>query len=101
MANQDKLIVDKNTRLRRIIRYAVAIAAFILLVFIFIQGYMFYTLSPGKLFAEKYTVYELTGVRRTHDSTASKVERAYREEDYSEVIKLNRSSLQSVKDVFL
>ena len=101
MENEDKLFGDKNSKLRRIIRYAVAIAAFIVLVFLIIQGYMFYRLSPGKLFAEKYTRYELAETGSTNDPSVTNIEKAYREKKYREVIKLNQSSVQSVKDVFL
>jgi tetratricopeptide (TPR) repeat protein len=101
MDHEDKLIDEKRNKLRRIIRYSVAAAAAVLLIFIIIQGYMFYSLSPKKLFAEKYTVYELAEPSGTIDSTASKIEKAYREKNYNEVVKLNRNSIQSVKDVFL
>lgn len=101
MDNQDKLIADKKSRPRRIIRYSVAAAAIILLIFIVVQVYIFYTLSPNKLFAEKYTTYELSETPGTNDSIASKIENAYTGKNYNEVIKLNRNSVQSVKDVFL
>src|SRR4030095_13219433 len=51
-----------------------------------------------KLFAEKYTAYySMT----TGDTTESEIEKAYKEEKYSEVMNLNRYSVLSIKDVFL
>jgi len=93
--------VDKISNLRRIIRYSVAIVASILLIFVIVEGYKFYTLSPEKLFAENYTAYDLTTARDGSDSTESKIEKAYKEKNYSEVIRLNRLSVLSVRDVFL
>lgn len=86
---------------RRIIRYAIAVAASVLLIFIVIEGYKFYSLSPEKLYDEKYTAYELTTTRGNNDSTESKIEKAYREKQYAEVVHLNKNSVLSVKDVFL
>ena len=94
-------IIKKSSNVRSIIRYSVAGAASILLIFIVIEGYKFYTLSPEKLFAENYTAYELTTTRDGNDSTGSKIEKAYKEKNYSEVINLNRLSVLSIKDVFL
>src|SRR5688572_9152965 len=92
----------KNIRnVRRIIRYAIAVAASILLIFFVIEGYKFYTLSPEKLYAENYAAYELTTTRGINDSTESKIEKAYREKNYAEVIDLNKNSVLSIKDVFL
>ena len=54
----------KNTwNVRRIIRYAVPVAASLLLLFIIIEGYKFYTLSPEKLYDENYTPYELNAAQ--------------------------------------
>jgi predicted negative regulator of RcsB-dependent stress response len=85
---------------RRIIRYTVAVAASVLLIFIVIEGYKFYTLSPEKLYAENYTPYELTTARDGSD-TASAIEQAFKEKNYSQVINLNRLAVLSVRDVFL
>jgi len=86
---------------RRIIRLSVAVAASVLLIFVCIEGFNFYSLSSDKLFAENYTAYELTTTRGENDSTGSKIEKAYREKNYGEVIKLNTNSVLSIKDVFL
>ena len=99
MDNEKKVISEQDTRLRRNVRYTVAGIAIVLLIFIFIEGYKFYTLSPEKLYAENYTPYELT--TRDGNDSASAIEKAYKEKNYSEVIKLNRLSVLSIKDVFL
>ena len=92
----------KNIRnVRRIIRYAIAVAASVLLIFVVIEGYKFYTLSPEKLYAENYAAYELTTSRGREDSTESKIEKAYREKNYAEVIDLNKNSVLTLNDVFL
>lgn len=96
MENEEKRIVVRRGKLKRIIRYTVAITASILLIFFLVAAYNFYTLSPGRLFKENYTGYELTS-----NDSASLIENAYREKKYAEVIKLNKSSVLSIKDVFL
>ena len=101
MDNGSQVTVKKNSNIRRIIRYSVAVAASVLLIFVCIEGYKFYNLSTEKLFAEKYTAYELTTTRGDADTTDSTIEKAYRQKDFSEVIKLNASSVLSVKDIFL
>jgi len=85
---------------RRIVRYTVAIAASVLLIFVLIEGYNFYTLTPDKLYSENYTAYELTAGRDGYDS-ASVIANAYRDKKYAEVISLNARSVLSIKDIFL
>ena len=70
--------VKPISNVRRIVRYSVAVAASVLLIFIVIEGYKFYSLSPQKLYAESYTAYELTTTRSGSDSSESKIEKAYR-----------------------
>lgn len=89
------------SNLRRIIRNSVAVAASVLLIFVGIEGYDFYRLTPDKLFAENYSPYELTTTRGGNDTSESKIEKAYREKNYAEVIKINANSVLSVKDIFL
>ena len=96
MDHEEKPIVVKAGNLKRIIRYTIAIAAILLLIFLLIVGYNFYTLSPGRLFRENYAAYELTS-----KDSASFIEKAYHEKKFTEVIKLNRGSVLSIKDVFL
>jgi predicted negative regulator of RcsB-dependent stress response len=92
--------VRKMDNLRRIIRYSVAVAASVLLVFLGIEGYNFYQLSPNKLFAETYLVYELTTTRDAA-TPESGIEKEYRAKNFAEVIKLNGNTVLSVKDIFL
>jgi hypothetical protein len=87
MDNSSEATAKKIGKARRIVHYSVAVAASILLIFVCIVGYNFYRLSPGRLFAENYTPYELTTT--PDDSIESKIEKAYREKNYAEVIKLN------------
>ena len=42
-----------------------------------------------------------SNIRSENDSTESKIEKAYREKNYTEVINLNANSVLSVKDIFL
>ena len=92
-------VADKRTnKVRRIIRYSVAVAASLLLIFVCIVAYNFYSLSPGKLFSEKYAAYYLT---TNGENTESGIEKAYKEKKYDEVINLNRNSVLSINDVFL
>ena len=101
MDNGSQVTAKKISKVRRIVRYSVATAASLLLIFVCIEGYNFYRLSPDRLFTENYTAYELTTTRIENDSTESKIEKAYREKKYTEVININKNSVLSVKDIFL
>jgi hypothetical protein len=101
MDHSNETAVKKTSKIRRIIRYSIPVAASLLLIFVFIEGYNFYRLSPGRLFAENYTAYELTTTRGDNDSSESRIEQAYKQKDYKEVIRLNANSVLSVKDIFL
>lgn len=92
--------VRSISNVRRIIRYSVAVAASVLLIFAGIEGYKFYKLSPNNLFAENYTAYELT-TTRDGSTSESAIEKAYREKNFTEVIKLNESGVVSISDIFL
>jgi hypothetical protein len=87
---------EKIANVRRIIRYVVTIAASLLLIFLIIEGVKFYTLSPEKLFAEKYQPYRLV-----IDTGSTNIEKAFEKKDYGEVIRLNRDLLLTLKDIFL
>ena len=101
MDNGSEVNVERISKVKRIVRYSVTVAASVLLIVVCIVVYNFYQLSSDKLFAENYTVYELTTTVRENDNTGSKIEKAYREKNYAEVIKLNATSVLSVKDIFL
>ena len=100
MENEHQITIKKESKLRRIIRYSVAIAACIALIIIFIEGCKFYKLSAQKLYAENYIPYEST-TRGQDDSAISTIEQAYREKKYGAVINLSKGSMLSVKDVLL
>ena len=92
--------VKSLTNSRRIVRYVVAIAASVLLIFVLVEGFKFYTLSPEKLYAQNYTGYELTTTRGGIDNSSA-IEKAYRQKNYADVIKRNANSVLSIKDIFL
>jgi tetratricopeptide (TPR) repeat protein len=95
-----KIFFNNNFRNRRFARYAVTVVAGLALLFLGVEGYNFYRLSPGRLFAEKYLTYKLPEIT---DKAAqqSKIEKAYREKNFSEVIRLNAISVVYAKDIFL
>ena len=94
LKTETKVKPPRNSR--RIIQYSVAAAATLLLIYLIIQVYNFYTLSPEKLFAAKYEPY-----RSVIDTNSSNIERAFGKKEYGEVIKLNRVLPLSIKDIFL
>lgn len=100
MDNGSEVSSNRMNRVRRIVHYSVTVAASVLLIIVCIVGYNFYRLSSDRLFAENYSAYELT-IRGKNDNTESKIEKAYREKNYAEVIKLNANSVLSIKDIFL
>ena len=99
MDNGSEITAKKVSKVRRIVRYTVAVAASILLIVVCMVGYNFYQLSPGRLFNENYIAYELMTARSVNDSTGSEIEKTYREKKYTEVINIHKSSVLSVKDV--
>ena len=101
MDNGSEVGIERISKVKRIVRYSVTVAASVLLIVVCIVVYNFYRLSSDRLFAENYTAYELTTTVEENDSTGSKIEKAYREKNYAEVIKLNASSVLTVKDIFL
>ena len=72
---------------RRIIRYSIAITASLLIIFLGIEAYNFFTLSPDKVFAANYQSYELRAFRN-NGTEPSAIENAYREKKYKKVIAL-------------
>lgn len=99
MGKDGELTDSKINKVRRIIRYCVAAIAGLLLIYICIEIYKFYRLSPERLYSENYTAYELTPTR--NDTMGSKIEKAYYEKKYADVIRINKNSVLSVKDIFL
>jgi len=101
MDHSNETAVKKTSKIRSIIRYGIPVVASLLLIFVCIEGYNFYRLSPGRLFAENYTAYELATIGGGNDSSESKIEKAYRQKKYGGVIDLSARSILSIKDVFL
>jgi predicted negative regulator of RcsB-dependent stress response len=97
----EKKIVSRPAPIRRIVRYSLAAAAVILLVFVGIKGYQFYSLTADAVFREQYSSFELSSLRGS-DSASSSIEKAYRGKNYSEVISLaGKEGSLSTKDNFL
>ena len=101
MDNGSEVTSNRLNKVRRIVHYSVTVVASVLLIIVCIVGYNFYRLSSDRLFAENYSAYELATSHGENDSTESKIEKAYGEKNYAEVIKLNTNSVLSIKDIFL
>jgi len=95
--NTGGTVGQRTSKVRRIVRYGVATIASLFLIFVCIEIYTFYRLSPGRLFNENFTSYELS--LSENDSVG--IKKAYCEKKYAEVIKINKNSVLSVKDIFL
>ena len=98
MIKEMKTPVKQIINNRRIIRFSIAIAASVLVIFLASRLITTGTISPDKLFADNYHSYELSTVRGTEKETA--VEKAYRAKDYNRVIALTDTSA-AVKNLFL
>lgn len=86
----------------RVIRYTMSIAAGILVIFLGITAYNYFSLSSNKLFNEYYQSYEIQTSRDVTNQTVSPLENAYREKNYSEVIKIGETSnALPAKETFL
>lgn len=77
---------------RRILRYSMAVAASIVIIFMAFYAYDLFTLSPEKVFADNYQSYELSTVRGSEQLTA--IEKAYKDKNYHEVISLQQTTAQ-------
>ena len=78
MDNGSEVNIERISKVKRIVRYSVTVAASVLLIVVCIVVFNFYRLSSDRLFAENYTAYELTTTVSESDSTESKIEKAYR-----------------------
>jgi tetratricopeptide (TPR) repeat protein len=92
MMNEISAPIRKMNPGRRFVQYTLAIAASLLLIFISIQAYTFFTLSPGKLFSQNYQSYELNTVRG-NETGQTAIEKAYQEKKFDEVIHLSQNSI--------
>ena len=92
----------KMGRVRAIARYGLRIAASVAFIAICFFAYNFFSVSPGKLYNEKYSSFELSSLRGDNGTEASGVEEAYRQRNYQQVVALSEKSTEiSIKDEFL
>ena len=83
--------VKKINPVRKIVRYSIGVAAGLLLLIGGYMAYNFFTVSGDKVFASHYQKYELVTVRDgTSDETS--LEKAYREKNYHEVLRIHDAS---------
>lgn len=85
----------------RISRYTLATAAIISLILAGRWLYIFYKLSPDKLYSEIFIDYKLAPRQDSLPRLESNIAKAYRENNYNEVIRLNASSVLFNNDIFL
>jgi tetratricopeptide (TPR) repeat protein len=93
--------VLRITHLAKGVRYSLAISAAILLLFLLIQAYKFYTLSTEGLFSEKYKDFKTGAI--TGDSTTNlSIEKSFRNAKYQQVIYFhNKNHFSRINDLFL
>ncbi|MFI5185277.1 MAG: hypothetical protein ACHQF0_00975 [Chitinophagales bacterium] len=95
-------IVRKMSTARRIVKYSLATAASVLLIAICVLAYNFFSLSPDKLYNEKYNSFELSTLRGDNETPVTDVEKAYRQKDYKKVLDLSTTWTEtSIRDEFL
>ncbi len=92
--------VKQINPVKRILRFSIAIAASIVLVYGAYMAYIFMTLTPEKVFAANFQPYELVTSRDIgiEDSPAL---RLYREKKYSEVVGLPYDSNSTIEEEFV
>jgi len=95
-------VVREMSSTRKIVRNSLRVAAGIVLVAICFLAYNFFSLSPGKLYNEKYNSFELSSFRGGSEPQITEVEKAYRQKNYNEVVALSaKFAGESIKDEFL
>lgn len=87
---------------RRVIRYTMAVAASILVIFIAVQGYRFYNLTPEGLYEDSFIAYNLSPVRGDEPGFTN-LEKAYSEKQYSTVVRMAKEKGRelSPREVFV
>ena len=80
--------VKKINPIRRIVRYSIGVAASLLLLIGGYMAYNFFTVSRENVFASNYQTYELVTVR-DGNTIETPVEKAYREKNYPEVLRIH------------
>ena len=92
--------IEKRNNLRVISRWAMRVAAIIIVAAAGIGIYQYATLSNEKLFKEQFQPYEIRTSRGENNERP--IEAAYRRKDYAAVIAaFNNSSVRSTVDYFL
>jgi hypothetical protein len=88
--------------MRRIVRYTMAVAASILVIFLCVQGYQFYQLSSQRLYEDAYVAYELSP-SRGGGAELTNLEKHYSENRYDEVLKeaAQRNGQLSPRETFV
>ena len=93
----------KNARLlpfNKIVRYTMAVAASLLVLFIGVRIYMSAQLSPEKLYNEAFVDFNASGTRSIN-SKQSEIEKHYQQKDYTTVTNSTRSIHLDAKDSLL
>jgi tetratricopeptide (TPR) repeat protein len=73
---------------KKIVRYALAIAASVVLLLGSYMAYNYFSLSPEKVFSSRYETFELV-TYRSDNPADTPAEKAYREKNYSEVLRIH------------
>lgn len=100
MIKERQVPVKKLSNANRPLRYAIAIAASILLIIGGYIGYNFYVLSSERVFAANFQSYELNTVRDAV-TTETEMEKTYKEGKYKEVIEFSYDRPFTIKEDFL
>ena len=77
--------VPKVAPLGKTVRYTMAVAASVILIFIVALGYYFFQLSPDKVYSEAFVEYNVSAVRGT-EYARTKIESYYKEKSFAAVI---------------
>ena len=90
----------KVVKLRKPLRYILMAAASVILIGLIAIGYLFYQLSPEKVYNESFVSYNLPVARGTNVSE-TRIENAYQKKDYKQVIELSKTIPLAEKDQLL
>jgi len=82
--------VKQISSTRSIIRFSIAVAASVLIIFLGFKAYDYFTLSSDRIFANNYQSYDLPTFRGKTEKNI--FEKAYSEKNYNEVITLYQSA---------
>ncbi|MFN8289590.1 MAG: hypothetical protein U0U70_05005 [Chitinophagaceae bacterium] len=87
---------------RKTFRYAMAVAASLVILIGGYMAYNFFTLSPDKVYSAHYHSYTLVNERGADSTGLTAEEKAYAEKKYKEVVRLHdEAAAPSVKEEFL